>query len=379
MIEYLERRQPCSARRGMLCSERQARRGMLDEFITTTKKKQATMPTTSNETTDRPSRQAKSRTSRGTWHDFHRMLKIYQSKKGHCNVPSTYAANPTLANYVRNTRLIFRQEQEGIRVNKCITDEERTALDAMGFEWEKTNNTGRRTYRQNKALLTQFKIKHGHCNVPQLYPNDQELADWCSEIRKMEVGKGKGMMGKERYNKLQEIGFFVADVNIVSVRTATDTDEDEADGSTNNANRHLFHQKENSNPNDVNISVGTAVDTDEDEAAGSTNNANHHLLPQKENSNVNEMSTKASTGPPSSSAMASKKSYSSSRTNGKKCLKKKCSERRSHTSSLTPGKTTSDREGSSVSTKSSQPTTPTSGAIRRSARTRKATTRGMSS
>ena len=333
------------------------------------------MSTTSNETTNGPSCQAKTSKSRGTWHDYHRMLKIFKSKKGHCNVPSTYATNPTLANYVRNTRLIYRQEQEGIRVNKCITEEERTALDAMGFEWErrKTNTTGKRTYLQNKALLAQFKNKHGHCNVPPRYPNDQELADWCSEIRKMEVGKGKGKMGKERYTKLQEMGFF--DVN-TCVRTATDTGEDEAGGSTNNANQHLFHQKENSNPNDMNISVGTTVDTEEDEAAGSTNNANRRLLPQKENSNVNEMSTKSSKEQPTSSVMASNKSDSLSRTSSQK----KCSERRSRTSLLTPGKTTSDKEGNSVSSKSSQSTTPVSVAThRRSRRSRKATTRGISS
>ena len=191
-------------------------------------------------TTGQPSRQAK-RSSRYTWHDAIKQLRIYKEVKGHCNVPSTYSNNMQLARYVQNRRLNFRLEKEGLRVNHVLRKEERVALEALEFEFELPNYTGKRRYYENQDLLIKYRNEIGNCNVPTHYPEDQELADWCTDLRTNRV-----KVGKARRKRLQDIGFNFDVTNISGGRT--EEVEDEANN-TNAGDNSLCAQKENSNPN----------------------------------------------------------------------------------------------------------------------------------
>ena len=60
--------------------------------------------------------------------------------------------------------------------------------------------------------LLEFKMKYGHCNVPQKYPENPVLGRWCSNMRKgyNQIQKGKKPsvnLNMERINRLEEIGF----------------------------------------------------------------------------------------------------------------------------------------------------------------------------
>ena len=194
-------------------------------------------------TTSQPSRQqATTRNSRYSWREAISQLKMYKEKKGHCNVPSTYSNNMQLARYVQNRRLNFRLEKEGLRVNHVLRREERVALEALEFDFELPNYTGKRKYYENQDLLIKYRNKTGNCNVPTRYPEDQELADWCTDFRTNRV-----KVGKDRRKRLQDIGFNFDVTNISGGRT--EEVEDEAITSGTNADNSLCAQKENSNPN----------------------------------------------------------------------------------------------------------------------------------
>ena len=113
------------------------------------------------------------------WVTLHTNLCIFKEKYKHTNVPSNYKIK-ILASYVRNFRLTYCQEKEGLKVNRIISTEERKALDEIGFVWEPPR-TARRYYEYQDKLIS-FRKEKGHCNVPCSYPEDQDLADWCVQF-----------------------------------------------------------------------------------------------------------------------------------------------------------------------------------------------------
>jgi len=67
--------------------------------------------------------------------------------------------------------------------------------------------------------LIEYKEKHGHCNVPQLYEPNKKLGTWVhyqrlgmwvghqrTQYRLLQQGK-QSSMTEERIDKLEEIGF----------------------------------------------------------------------------------------------------------------------------------------------------------------------------
>lgn len=73
-----------------------------------------------------------------------------------------------------------------------------------------------RKIQQNKAWfqkleqLKEFKVKHGHCNVPQKYEPNQPLGTWVNKQRmehKLLLDGHKSSMTKERMEKLEAVGF----------------------------------------------------------------------------------------------------------------------------------------------------------------------------
>jgi hypothetical protein len=54
------------------------------------------------------------------------------------------------------------------------------------------------------AQLTEFKAKHGHCEVPQRYPLNAELGRWVKDQRTL---KTKDTLSQKRIAILEELGF----------------------------------------------------------------------------------------------------------------------------------------------------------------------------
>lgn len=213
---------------------------------------------------------------RGTfthWTVLHGYLVIYKQKYNHTRVPSTYK-NTKLASYVRNLRLIYQQEKAGLKCNKKIADDEREALDAIGFEWEIAGKP--RFYDYLKRLVEYSKL-HGHCNVPEKHPEDQDLADWCKQIRKKHPGKDK-------VNKLTAMGFKFDKTAVVAgqvdciEKTTIETDDKNPDYLTtnaeasNNANDDLVDDPENEKETGGIDSVCASADISDHAQISNTNN-----------------------------------------------------------------------------------------------------------
>ena len=74
--------------------------------------------------------------SRGAaWQERWNELVKYQGMYGDCNVPSSYASNPSLATWVKCQRRQYKLYFEG-KANPAATPERIAELESLGFEWE---------------------------------------------------------------------------------------------------------------------------------------------------------------------------------------------------------------------------------------------------
>src|SRR5208282_1599813 len=105
----------------------------------------------------------------GRWEQRFADLLAFKAVHGHCNVPSTYREDPSLAVWVFNCR---RQRKQG------MLDKDRIQrLDAIGFTWAvRTRRFVARDWDSMVAHLEAFHRDHGHSNVPNAWPRNRELA-----------------------------------------------------------------------------------------------------------------------------------------------------------------------------------------------------------
>lgn len=57
--------------------------------------------------------------------------------------------------------------------------------------------------------LAAFLLKHGHCNVPEIYPENQELGMW---VKRQRVTRAAGQLSAERLTILERMGFEFGDL-----------------------------------------------------------------------------------------------------------------------------------------------------------------------
>jgi len=124
-------------------------------------------------------------------------LKQYQEEHGDCNVPYRWPENPQLANWV------FRQ-REHKKAGKITADRE-AKLDELSFNWGLNYSVSKENrWDFRLAELLEFKSRHGHCCVPNVFMDNQQLANW---VRKQRELRKKDKLPAERVTKLDEIGF----------------------------------------------------------------------------------------------------------------------------------------------------------------------------
>jgi superfamily II DNA or RNA helicase len=126
------------------------------------------------------------------WADRLRELKVFHAMNGHCNVPSRYEASPRLGQWLSGQRHAWRKGR--------LTLEQTRQLDALGVRPE-----GRRdsSWEKQFAALSEYRRRHGHCDVPQLYPEDRELGTWLAVQRR---AKAVGRLSAQRVARLEAIG-----------------------------------------------------------------------------------------------------------------------------------------------------------------------------
>ncbi len=128
----------------------------------------------------------------GKWEKMFAALEAFKREHGHTNVPLLYAANPALGNWVRNQR-------RDRKVGREIMRSRIARLDSLGFVWGFTSKTD---WEDMFAQLVAFKRVHGHCNVPQRWPENLKLGRWVNTQRWRSA-----RLTTERRRMLEDLGF----------------------------------------------------------------------------------------------------------------------------------------------------------------------------
>jgi Helicase associated domain len=132
------------------------------------------------------------------WLEQYERLKIFYQKHGHSNVPQRYPEDPRLGSWLGR--------QRSSRYVEHMTEERRQLLNEVEFCWELQSERFDRLWDESYTKLEEFKAKHGHCNVPQLYDREKRrsLGMWTSMQR---TQYHRGTLSQDRQRKLEELGF----------------------------------------------------------------------------------------------------------------------------------------------------------------------------
>ena len=127
-----------------------------------------------------------------SWEEKFMELKCFQEEHGHCRVPSVYPENPSLGIWVSNQRTDFKKGD--------LSEDKIARLEEIGFVW----NVFEEAWEKNFLELKRFQEEHGHCKVPQRYPQNPQLGSWVSNQR---ADFKKGDLSEDKIARLEEIGF----------------------------------------------------------------------------------------------------------------------------------------------------------------------------
>ena len=146
---------------------------------------------------------------REKWELRYAELVEYKRKHRHCKVPANDPENLQLGRWVSATRREYKKRQNGQK--NQLTDERVLKLHSLGFEFD-VHTTG---WEQKYEELCDYRERHGHCNVPASYNENQPLAIWVKRQREAHYKRFhhglKSGMSDERIAALQKIGFSFAE------------------------------------------------------------------------------------------------------------------------------------------------------------------------
>jgi hypothetical protein len=126
------------------------------------------------------------------WQDQFKKLSEFKSTNGHCNVAASCSWDPEFGKWICNQR---ERHKKGLLTNKRIQ-----RLKKLGFQFDRHNDRWESRYCE----LIEFKEAHGHCNVPDKWPENLKLARWVMTQRQMYQ---KGKLAEDRIQRLEAIGF----------------------------------------------------------------------------------------------------------------------------------------------------------------------------
>jgi len=102
-----------------------------------------------------------------TWMDYFVKLKEFKDRNNHCRVPQNVSENPSLGRWVAAQRRKYkRMKQGGEESQHKITNERIRLLNAIGFVWDVSEDTGELWMTRYEDLKF-FKEREGHCCVPR--------------------------------------------------------------------------------------------------------------------------------------------------------------------------------------------------------------------
>jgi len=139
-----------------------------------------------------------------------KQLNDFIDEFGHCNVPCSYSADPSLGKWCSNMRCAYNKIQKGQTPSRNITQDQIERLEEIGFKWKLANVL--ETFVQRCHDLEAFKSEFRHCNVPGKYSVNPSLGKWCTEIRYSynQIQQGhtpRSNLTQDEIERLEEIGF----------------------------------------------------------------------------------------------------------------------------------------------------------------------------
>jgi len=148
------------------------------------------------------------------WNEIFEELKQFKAKYGHTDVPRPNADNPKLGKWVSTQRQGYSSYKSGNKQrSQGICEERIQQLESIGFNWVSERTPKKQVWNEMLEDLKQFKVKHGHTNVPKPYVDNPKLGHWVGNqrrgYREWRAGnkrKSKGMT-TERIQRLESIEF----------------------------------------------------------------------------------------------------------------------------------------------------------------------------
>lgn len=127
------------------------------------------------------------------WIAMFESLAEFKTQHGHCNVPSSWG-DKQLANWVTiQRRRKMRGQMDVERMEK---------LEQLGIVW--TFNRQSLGWANMFALLKEYKLRHGDCNVPHPWHENPKLKWWVNNQRS---ARKAGTLDEEKIRQLEAIGF----------------------------------------------------------------------------------------------------------------------------------------------------------------------------
>ena len=126
------------------------------------------------------------------WEELFSALLEFRRMQGHSNVPSNWPDNPHLARWCNAQRSKYAKN--------ILSPERVERLADVGFVWKARASAWDAMF----DALREFKQIHGHCNVPSNWPDNPQLATWCSSQRSK---CSTNSLSTERVERLAEMGF----------------------------------------------------------------------------------------------------------------------------------------------------------------------------
>ena len=99
-------------------------------------------------------------------------LKGFRKKYGHCNVS---ASNPDLGSWMNIQRKAYRNDK--------LSPDRISQLEALGFEWNRSEAVWAESWSQMYEAAKQFHAKHGHLKVPSNSAESKQLFHWLVKQR----------------------------------------------------------------------------------------------------------------------------------------------------------------------------------------------------
>ena len=132
-----------------------------------------------------------------SWNEMFEQLMQFKDKHNHCNV-SQHGKEKKLGIWVMNQRAVYNNNKKG-----RLSPEQIDLLNDIGFSWNPVEDKWNEMFDQ----LVEFKNIKGHCNFPQGYKANPQLATWANTQRLVYNKKKKGKLNIDQKDRLGGIGF----------------------------------------------------------------------------------------------------------------------------------------------------------------------------